>query len=627
MTAPTRRANAFAGRLLPLFAPLLLAACAVPPPSSAVAPPALVYTLPLMPEGPSGRVEKPGWSVSRFAVAAANPLATDAGYQVLKAGGSAVDAAVAVQMVLALVEPQSSGIGGGAFLLHWDGHALQAWDGRETAPAAADERLFLQPDGQPMPFLQALVGGRAVGVPGAVRMLEAAHRAQGRLPWAQLLQPAILLAEQGFAISPRLHTQLLDDAALRQDKQAAAYFYRADGQPHPVGHRLRNPALAEVLRRIAAGGSAALHEGPVAADIAARVQQHATNPGRLTTADLAGYRALPREPICTDWKLIYRVCGMPPPSSGHLAVMQILGLLEQSALLTPPQQPTTPPLPPLPPLRDGLPGPDWLHQYTEASRLAYADRAQYVADPDFVAAPAGRWTSLLAPDYLRSRAALIGPSSLQQARPGEPGAQRSAWAPQAEQPEHGTSHISIVDGEGRALAMTTTIEAVWGAHLMADGGTGLPGGFLLNNELTDFSMAPADAQGRPVANRVQPGKRPRSSMSPTLVFDRRDDRLLMSLGSPGGAAIIHFTAKTLIGTLDWGLNAQQAINLPNFGSFNGPTALEAGRFPLSTVEALKARGHRVIETELTSGLQAIQRLPGGWFGGADPRREGVVMGD
>ena len=592
-------------RLWPWLLALCLAGCAAPSVDLAVPP---------MPEGPSGRVEKPGWAVSRFAVAAANPLATEAGLRVLQAGGTAVDAAVAVQMVLALVEPQSSGIGGGAFLLHFDGQALQAWDGRETAPAAVDERLFMLPDGKPMAFMQALVGGRAVGVPGAVRMLEAAHRRHGRLPWAQLLQPAIALAEQGFAISPRLHSQLKDRPTLLRDAQAGAYFYRADGQPHAVGHLLRNPALAEVLRRIAAGGSNALHTGPVAADIARRVQGHASNPGQLSEADLAGYQVRLREPICTDWAPSYRVCGMPPPSSGHLAVMQILGML---AFTTPAGAP----------LQAGLPSADWLHRYTEAARLAFADRAMYVADPDFVSPPAGRWTSLLDPAYLQSRAAAIGDKSLQQAKPGLPGGQRSAAAAQVEQAEHGTSHISIVDGEGRALAMTTTIEAVFGAHLMSDGGTGLAGGFLLNNELTDFSLLPTDAQGRPVANRVQPGKRPRSSMSPTLVFDRRDGRLLMSLGSPGGAAIIHFTAKTLIGTLDWGLNAQQAIDLPNFATFNGPTLLEVGKFPLATAEALKARGHRVIETDLTSGLQAIQRTASGWFGGADPRREGVVMGE
>lgn len=592
-------------RVLPVVA-ALLAACS--------APPVLRYTIPAQPEGASGHVDKPGWTYSRQAVAAANPLAADAGHQVLRAGGTAVDAAVAVQMVLALVEPQSSGIGGGAFLLHWDGRRVQAWDGRETAPAAADEKLFLLADGKPMPMQQAVVGGRAVGVPGAVRMLEAAHRVHGRLPWAQLMQPAIQLAEQGFAVSPRLHTQLKAETALKRDAQAAAYFYRPDGEPHPVGHRLHNPALAAVLRAIAAGGSAALHEGPIAADIARRVQTHAGNPGRLTTADLAAYRPKQREPICTDWKQRYRVCGMPPPSSGHLAVMQMLGLLERS--------------PPVArPVQDGMPGPDWLHVYTEAARLAYADRALYVADPDFVAPPAGRWTSLLDDAYLRQRAALIGPRSMGTAQPGAPGGERSAWAAQADQPEFGTSHISIVDADGRALAMTTTIEAVWGARLMSDGGTGLGGGFLLNNELTDFSMAPADAQGRPIANRVQPGKRPRSSMSPTLVFDRTDGRLLMSLGSPGGAAIIHFTAKTLIGTLDWGLDAQRAIDLPNFGSFNGPTVLERGRFPSATVEALKARGHSVVETDLTSGLQALQRTATGWFGGADPRREGVVSGD
>ena len=601
MTVATARPRRRMAAILAMLASLL--ACSAPSPN-----------LPPMPEGGSGYTAKPGWQAQRFAVAAANPLATEAGYQILKAGGSAVDAAVAVQMVLTLVEPQSSGIGGGAFLLHWDGRALQAWDGRETAPAAADERLFLGADGKPVEFMQAVVGGRAVGVPGTVKMLEAAHRAQGALPWAQLIQPAIDLAEQGFAVSHRMHTLLKGSPALRQDRQAAAYFFRPDGQPHPVGHRLRNPALAELLRRIAAQGSAAFYQGPVAADIAARVQRHTSNPGRLTAADLAAYSVKPREPICTDWLQHYRVCGMPPPSSGHLAVMQILGTLAA-----------------LPPgalaLADGRPSADWLHAYTEAARLAFADRAQYVADPDFVSPPAGRWDSLLAPDYLRQRAALIGPRSLPQAPAGQPGAQRSAWAPQAEQPEHGTSHISIVDAQGRGLAMTTTIEAVWGAHLMSDGGTGLAGGFLLNNELTDFSMVPADAQGRPVANRVQPGKRPRSSMSPTLVFDRRDGRLLMSLGSPGGAAIIHFTAKTLIGTLDWGLDAQRAIDLPNFGSFGGPVALEAGRFPAATVEALKARGHRVVEAELTSGLQALQRSAAGWHGGADPRREGVVMGD
>jgi gamma-glutamyltranspeptidase/glutathione hydrolase len=593
---------------------LVLAGCA----GSSVAPPGGAGDASSLPEGSSGYHNHPGWSAAHFMVAAANPLATDAGYRILKAGGSALDAAIAVQMVLALVEPQSSGIGGGAFLLHWDGQTVQAWDGRETAPAAADERLLLQPDGRPLPFMKAAVGGRAVGVPGAVSMLEAAHRQHGKLAWSVLLQPAITLAELGFPISPRLHTLLQSDAALRGDAQARVYFYRADGTAHPVGHVLRNPALAEVLRQIAGHGSAALHRGPVAADIVARVRGHASNAGRLSEADLAGYVPKLREALCTDWQAVYRVCGFPPPSSGHLAVMQILGILERGPVVALP----------LSPAGQGLrPSAEWLHGYIEAARLAFADRAQYVADPDFVAPPAGRWTSLLDDAYLRQRAALIGPQRMQSAKPGAPGGAASAWGAQAEQPEFGTSHVSIVDGRGRALAMTTTIEAAFGARLMSDGGTGKAGGFLLNNELTDFSAAPDDAQGRPVANRVQPGKRPRSSMSPTLVFDKRDGQLVMSVGSPGGEAIIHFTAKTLIGVLAWGLDAQRAIDLPNFGSFDGATLLERGRFPAATVEALKARGHGVSEVDMTSGLQAIQRTPRGWFGGADPRREGVVMGD
>jgi gamma-glutamyltranspeptidase/glutathione hydrolase len=587
----------------------LLAACATPP-----SPPSIAYTIPAMPEGPSGYAAKPGWQAQRFMVAAANPLATDAGYQVLKAGGNALDAAIAVQMVLTLVEPQSSGIGGGAFLLHWDGREIAAWDGRETAPAAATERLFLQPDGQPMPFRSAVVGGRAVGAPGTVRMLEAAHRAHGKLAWAALFQPAITLAEQGFRMSPRLHTQLTNETALKNDAKARAYFYRDDGTPHPVGTLMKNPALAEVLRGIAARGSAALNTGPVAADIVKRVRAHATNPGVLSEGDLSGYAPKKRESICTVWKAAHRVCGFPPPSSGHIAVMQILGLLER-----------TPPV--AAPRTDGLPSADWLHNYTEAARLTYADRAQYLADPDFVAPPAGRWTSLLDDAYLKQRAALIGRDSMKTAQPGTPAGALASHAPMAEQIEIGTSHISIVDGDGRAVAMTTTIEDVFGARLMSDGGTGKAGGFLLNNELTDFSFAPADAQGRPIANRVQPGKRPRSSMSPMLVFDAKDGRLLMSLGSPGGAAIIHFTAKTLVGTLEWGLDAQRAIDLPNFGSFNGPTVVEKGRFPAATLEALRARGHTVNEIDMTSGLQAIQRSASGWHGGADPRREGVVMGD
>ncbi len=579
------------------------------------APGGLDYRLPPQPEGPSGWVDKPGWATTRFAVAAANPIASDTGYQVLKAGGSAIDAAVAVQMVLTLVEPQASGIGGGAFVLHWDGRRIDAFDGRETAPAAVDERLFLRPDGRPMPFREAVLGGRSVGVPGALRVLQDAHREHGRLPWATLFEPAIRLAEQGFRVSPRLHAALAGDSGLRAQPEAAAFYYAADGTPWSVGHLLKNPALAAVLREVATQGADAFHRGRIATDLARRVQTHPTNPGRLNEADLARYESKRRSVICTDWKAIYRVCGFPPPSSGHLAVMQILKLLEFAPAAAPS------------PLQQGLPGPDWLHLYTEAARLAFADRALFVGDPDFTAPPAGAWDSLLDDGYLRERARLIGATSMRMARPGQPGASRSTLAPMPVQPESGTSHLSIVDADGRAVAMTTTIEAAWGSRILADGGTGLAGGYMLNNQLTDFSFAPADADGRPIANRVQPGKRPRSSMSPTLVFDRRDGRLLMSLGSPGGAGIIHYTAKTLIGTLDWGLKPQQAIALPNFGSYNGPTLLERHRFPAATIEALTARGHEVIQADLTSGLQAIQRVPAGWLGGADPRREGVVMGE
>jgi len=568
---------------------------------------------PPAPEASSGYTAKPGWATERFAVAAANPLATEAGYRILKAGGSAMDAAVAVQMVLTLVEPQSSGLGGGAFLLHWDGEQVTALDGRETAPAAANEALFLKADGSPMDFQEAVVGGRSVGVPGTVRMLEHAHQQHGKLPWRDLLQPAIQLADEGFDISPRLHSLLLSDPALRENPPAAAFYYQPDGSPWPVGHRLRNPALAALLKDIAARGSDAFYTGANARALVVQVNTHPSNPGRITLSDLEGYQPRQRDAICTLWQKRYQVCGFPPPSSGHITQMQILGMLEK--------------LPPFQPLDQGVPSADFLHRYTEASRLAYADRAKYLADPDFVPVPGRTWNSMLAPAYLKQRAALIGPRSMGTAEPGEPGEMPIAFASQAEQPEYGTSHISIVDAEGNALAMTTTIEQAFGSRLLNDGGTGLAGGYLLNNELTDFAFEPYDAMGRPVANRVEPNKRPRSSMSPTLVFDAAGDRFLASVGSPGGAAIIHFTAKTLLGMYDWGLDAQRAIDLPNFGSFNGPTVLEAGRFPASTVQSLKDRGHVINETEMTSGLQAIQRTDSGWFGGADPRREGVVMGD
>lgn len=596
---------------LSLLTLVLLTACSSPPPASGWR-----YSVPEQPEAASGSSDKPGWAYARQAVAAANPLATDAGLQILRAGGSALDAAIAVQLVLGLVEPQSSGIGGGAFLMHFDGRRVQAFDGRETAPAAARPDMLQGEDGQPLTFDDAVLSGRSVGVPGAVRMLEAAHRQHGQLSWARLFEPAIALAEQGFKVSPRLHTLLQADPHLRKDPLAARFFYNAQGQAWPIGHLLRNPEYAHVLRRIASEGSRALHEGPVAQAIVARATQP-PRPGALSLQDLQAYQPREREAMCFDHTArarTYRICGFPPPSSGQITIGQIMGLLAN----TPPQGSEW---------VDGLPSPDFVHRYTEASRLAFADRAQYVADPDFVSAPGGNWRSLLAPDYLRRRSALIGAQSMKVAQPGLPGGVKSSFAPMPAQPEYGTSHISVVDAQGRALAMTTSIEAAFGARRMVTTDPTRPGGFLLNNELTDFSFAPTDGQGRQIANRVESGKRPRSSMSPTLVFDKASGQLLMSGGSPGGALIIHYTTKMLTGTLHGGLNAQQAISLPNFGSLNGPTLLEKGRFSPALIEALKARGHDVREMEMTSGLQAIERTPKGWFGGADPRREGVVLGD
>jgi gamma-glutamyltranspeptidase/glutathione hydrolase len=495
---------------------------------------------------------------------------------------------------------------------------VEAFDGRETTPAGADEKLFIGADGKPMPFYTAVVGGRSVGVPGTVRMLELAHKQHGKLPWAALFQPAITLAQDGFKVSARLNSLLATEVHLKKDPVAAAYFYNADGSPLATGSTLRNPMYAAVLRRIAAEGSKALLEGDIAQAMVDKVRSHPTNPGTLSMADLASYQAIKRAALCSDYRANgrdFRICGFPPPSSGAIAVAQILGILNNTGAASLP-------------LQDGLPSADWLHLYTEAARLAFADRAQYVGDPAFVQPPAGNWMSLLDPAYLADRAKGInqapGGQSMKTAKPGTPGGVKSAYAPMADQAEYGTSHISIVDSRGNAVAMTTTIEDGFGARQMVRG-------FLLNNELTDFSFAPTDASGAPVANRVQPGKRPRSSMSPTLVFDKATGELLMSGGSPGGALIIHYTAKTLYGVFNWGMLPQQAINLPNFGSLNGPTVLEEKRFPAATVDALKARGHEVREANMTSGLQAITRGQAHgtkvWMGGADPRREGIVMGD
>lgn len=598
-----RRGAAVAAALALLLG---LAGCGSPSPPSV---PALLSD---GPEAGSGFVDKPGWSASRQMVAAAHPSATQAGLAMLREGGSAVDAAIAAQMVLGLVEPQSSGIGGGLFLVHHDGSRVQAYDGRETAPAEAVPGLFLR-DGRTMGFAEALVGGRAVGVPGVLRALELAHRQHGRLPWARLFAPAIELAERGVPVGPRLASLLREPMAqrLREDPEAAALFFDAKGEPLPAGASYRNPALAGLMRRVAQGGAGALYRGELATAIVARVRGHERNPGVLSEADLAGYRAVERTPLCFAHRR-WRICGMPPPSSGTLAIGQMLGVLEAQSRSLAALKPVAAPW--------GLePAPEAVHLISEAGRLAYADRDRYVADPAFAPLPGRGEVELLDPDYLRERAALIGERSMGRAAPGLLRSAPVSLADDASPELASTTQLAVVDGFGHALAMTSSIENGFGAQIMVSG-------MLLNNQLTDFSFVPA-VDGVPVANRVQGGKRPRSSMAPLLVFERDSGRFVMALGSPGGPAIINHVAKTLIAALDWQLDLQQAIALPNFGSRNGPTELEAGRSSAALAEALRSRGHALRVMPLTSGVQGIARRGEGWFGAADPRREGSAAGD
>ncbi|MDI3394848.1 gamma-glutamyltransferase [Pseudomonas sp. V98_8] len=577
-------------------------------------------TLPTAPESASGyRTDLQTRHASRHMAAAANPLAAEAGREMLRRGGSAIDAAIAMQAVLTLVEPQSSGIGGGALIVLWDGQSVRTYDGRETAPAGATEKLFLQADGQPMPFTQAQIGGRSVGTPGVLRALELAHRKHGRLPWAQLFEPAIHLAEHGFVISPRLHRLIAADSSIRDSAEMTAYFLNADGSPKASGTLLKNPPLAAALQRIAKEGPDALYRGPIAQEIVTKVQSHA-NPGSLSLGDLANYSAKERAPLCTDYKR-WQVCGMPPPSSGGIAMAQILGTLQ--ALETRDKRWALAPMQPLK-TRTAAgfePTAEAVHLISEAERLAYADRAQYVADSDFVPVPV---KGLIDPAYLASRAALVGEHSMGTAKPGTPPGIQVAYAPDRSPLRISTSQVVAVDDQGGAVSMTTTIESAFGSHVMVQG-------FLLNNEMTDFSFIPEE-NGQKVANRVEPGKRPRSSMAPTLIFDRQSGEFVASLGSPGGSQIIEYVAKTTVGLLDWQLDAQAAINLPNFGSRNGPTELENGQFSATLIQALKDKGHSVNEIDMTSGTQAIVRVKdaqgqASLVGGADPRREGEALGD
>jgi gamma-glutamyltranspeptidase/glutathione hydrolase len=550
------------------------------------------------PEAASGRADaRPPATAERQMVAAAHPLAAEAGREILRAGGGAIDAAVATQLVLGLVEPQSSGIGGGAFLLRYDGATgdVAAFDGRETAPMAAGAALFLQDDGTPMGFWDAVVGGRSVGVPGTLAMLEKAHDRHGKLPWARLFEPAIELARDGFEVTPRLHKLIERDRFLDTYAPARDYFYTDAGEPLPVGHLLQNPAYARTLETVARGGAKAFYEGAIARDIVRSVRGVADNPGKLSRRDLAQYQAKLRPALCRPYR-DHTVCGHPPPTSGGATTLQILGILANYDL------PATGPM-----------AVDPVHLLAEASRLAFADRNRFLADGDFVDVPLDR---LLSDAYLKRRAGLIDrDQSLGEAKPGF----ARGLAAMPDQPGgRSTSHYAIVDADGNAVSATASVEQAFGSRLMVRG-------FLLNNQLTDFSFRPT-RNGRPVANRVQPGKRPRSSMAPTIVTDP-DGGFRLAVGSPGGSRIIGYTALRVLAVLDWGLDAQAAVELPNVVNRNGPTTLEAGTAAEALAPALRARGHTVEIEAMTSGLHAIERRDGRLYGAADPRREGVALSD
>lgn len=569
------------------------------------------------PEIATGYAPKAPVSAARFMAVTNNPMATRAAYDVLRAGGSAVDAAIAAQMMLTLTEPQSSGIGGGAFLLHYDRRSgkVTAYEGRETAPQAATEQLFYGGDGKPMTFSRAVVGGRSVGTPGLLRMLALAHKEQGVKPWGALFQSAIDSAQKGFAISPRLANTIASNKFICQDDATAAgYFCQSDGSPKVAGTILQNPELAATFKDIAQNGAEVFYTGKYAQDIVNKVRAHERNPGLLALSDFTQYKPKVREPVCSDYRQ-YKVCGFPPPSSGGIAVAQILGILQSV--------PMSAYGPNSPDGNGGQPSAEGIHWFAEASRLAYADRNKYVADADFVPLPSGSPASLIDPAYLASRAALMREDqSLGVAPAGVPeGAQN--WSADASPNLPSTTQLTIVDAKGNVVSMTSTIESAFGSMQMVDG-------FLLNNQLTDFSFVPQDEAGNKVANRVQSGKRPRSSMAPTLVFDKSSGEFVMATGSPGGRMIIEYVAKTLVGVLDWDLNAQQAAALVNFGSANEKeTFIEKGRLaePQATVKALEAMGHKVIFNDQTSGLAVIVKRAGVLVGGADPRREGAALGE
>ena len=551
------------------------------------------------PEIATGVSTKAMVTADRFMITAANPHAAQAGHDVLLRGGNAIDAMVATQFMLGLVEPQSSGLGGGAFLVYYDveDDHVTTYDGRETAPMAAKPTLFQDEKGEKLKFWDAVVGGRSVGTPGTVKLMYETHKAHGKLPWSSLVQPAIDLAESGFAVSDRLHQSIANDTErLSVHPDTKAYFFDAEGKPHPVGYVLKNQAYADTLKKIAIGGANAFYVGPIALAIVDKVK-NAANPGVLSFADLAHYKVVQRDPVCINYRN-YQVCGMGPPSSGALTVGQILGLVQPYDLS-----------------ELGPTSVDSWRLIGDASRLAFADRGRYMADSDFVPMPT---EGLVSPGYLKQRSdLLVGDKALDTVSAGEPEWDHSMLLADDESIEFkSTSHFSIVDADGNAVSITTTIENGFGSRLMS-------GGFLLNNELTDFSFATHN-NGVPIANRVEPGKRPRSSMSPTIVL--KEGKPYMIVGSPGGSRIIGYVAQAIIAHLDWGMNVQEAINMPHAVNRFGTYDLEEGTGAEALQSELEAIGYEVNVRNLNSGLHAIVIADGQLMGGADPRREGVVLG-
>jgi gamma-glutamyltranspeptidase / glutathione hydrolase len=544
---------------------------------------------------PSARAPAPIAAGAAGAVSAADPRAAEAGAQILREGGSAADAAFATMLALTVVEPQSSGIGGGGFLLYHDQASgrLSSYDGRETAPHAATPAYFLGPDGQPRQVGEAIPGGLSVGVPGNIRLMETAHDRHGRLPWARLFRPAIRLARDGFAITPRLHRMLSNpDSLARFSPWGRAYFYGEDGQPKPVGTVLRNPDFAALRERIAARGPEAFYTGQDAQALVRTVRASERNPSAMTADDVATYQARERAPVCGAYRG-YRICGMGPPSSGATTVLAILKQIERFDLRA-----------------LGRDNPVAWHLIAESMRLAYADRDLYLGDPDFVRVPVAGLTDAA---YLAARSLLIAPDrAIAHVTAGMPaGAERRAAAPVAH--EAGTSHFVVVDAAGNVASYTSTIESVFGSGLTVSG-------MFLNNELTDFSFAP-ERDGAPTANRVEGGKRPRSSMSPTIVYGP-DGRVRLAVGAAGGSTIIAQVAKAIIGVIDWDLSAQSAIALPQIIGMGDRVTVERGTALEAMMPALRALGQNVVAVEPGYKANAVERVDGRWVGAADPRSEG-----